>query len=143
MRKIKAFLLLTFLMTFVALQPLAAQTKEIVVNTKNQTLPKAFKLLEKATPYRVMYETKEVSGYKAARDVRAKDIKEAMNQLLSGTPFTFKVDDKFITVTQRKAIQKETATGTGEYYDVKGRVVDEVGVELPGVSVVVQGTRKE
>ena len=48
MRKIKAFLLLTFLMTFVALQPLAAQTKEIVVNTKNQTLPKAFKLLEKA-----------------------------------------------------------------------------------------------
>ena len=71
MRKIKAFLLLTFLMTFVALQPLAAQTKEIVVNTKNQTLPKAFKLLEKATPYRVMYETKEVSGYKAERDVRA------------------------------------------------------------------------
>ena len=139
----KAFLLLTFLL-FIACQPTIMaqrQAKEIVLNTNKQTLPKAFKLLEKATAYKVMYETNEVKGYTVERDVKAKDIKEAMNQLLESTPLTYKIDDKFITVTKRKANQKETASGTGDYYEVKGRVVDEVGVELPGVSIVIQGTK--
>lgn len=34
------------------------------------------------------------------------------------------------------------ATGTGEYYEVKGSVVDEVGVELPGVSVTILGAKQ-
>ena len=137
-------LLLTFLL-FVACPPTIMaqrQAKEIVLNTNRQTLPKAFKLLEKATTYKVMYETNEVKGYTVARDVRAKDINEAMKQLLEKTPFTYKVDDKFITVTKKKATAQLVATGTGDYYSINGKVVDEVGVELPGVSVVVQGSKK-
>ena len=144
MRKMNVLLLLTFLL-FVACPPTIMaqrQAKEIVLNTNRQTLPKAFKLLEKATTYKVMYETNEVKGYTVARDVRAKDINEAMKQLLEKTPFTYKVDDKFITVTKKKATAQLVATGTGDYYSINGKVVDEVGVELPGVSVVVQGSKK-
>ena len=57
MRKVKAFLLLTFLLSFACPPAIVAQqrqAKEIVINTNKQTQPKAFKLLEKATTYKVM-----------------------------------------------------------------------------------------
>ncbi|MGN0282513.1 MAG: carboxypeptidase-like regulatory domain-containing protein, partial [Prevotella sp.] len=143
MKKMKALLLLTFLLAFLCPQAMYAQGKtgDIVLNTKDMSLPKALKLLEKNTTYKVMYEVNEVKAYKVDKDVRAKDINGAMKQLLEKTPFTYKVDDKFITVTKKKTTVQAAATGTGDYYEVKGRVVDEVGVELPGVSVVVQGTK--
>ena len=80
MRKMNVLLLLTFLL-FMACPPAIMaqrQAKAIVLNTNRQTLPKAFKLLEKATTYKVMYETNEVKGYTVARDVRAKDINDEM-----------------------------------------------------------------
>lgn len=87
MRKTKALLLLTFLLAFVCPQVINAQGKtgDIVLNTKDMSLPKALKLLEKNTPYKVMYEVNEVRTYKVDRDVQAKDINGAMKQLLEKT----------------------------------------------------------
>ncbi len=121
-------------------QPIIAQgqTQEIVINMKNESLAKAFKRLEKATSYKVLYASQDVEGLTVSRNIKASNVREAMTQLLAGKGLTFKIDNQFITVTKGTM---HVSKGAGEFYDIKGKVVDENGVELPGVSVILQGTK--
>ena len=114
------------------------QTQEIVINMKNESLAKAFKRLEKATKYKVLYANEDVEGLTVSQNIRASNVQEAMTQLLAGKGLTFKINKQFITVT--KGVQ-HISKGAGEFFDIKGKVVDENGVELPGVSVILQGTK--
>lgn len=142
MKQKRDHLLMMLLLIFACFGHIAvtqAQTQEIVIKTKNESLPKAFKLLEKATKYKVMYVNKDVANYTVDRNVKAWDVSEAMTQLLAGKPLSFKIDKQFITVTKGA---KRISQGTGDFFDIKGKVVDENGVELPGVSVVLQGTKE-
>lgn len=132
-------MLLLFFACFGHVAVTQAQTQEIVIKTKNESLPKAFKLLEKATKYKVMYVNKDVANYTVDRNVKAWDVSEAMTQILAGKPLSFKIDKQFITVTKGA---KHVSQGIGDFFDIKGKVVDENGVELPGVSVVLQGTKE-
>ena len=132
-------MLLIFFACFGHVAVTQAQTQEIVIKTKNESLPKAFKLLEKATKYKVMYVNKDVANYTVDRNVKAWDVSEAMTQILAGKPLSFKIDKQFITITKGA---KHVSQGTGDFFDIKGKVVDENGVELPGVSVVLQGTKE-
>ncbi len=131
-------MILLFFACFGQIAVAQAQNQEIVIKTKNQSLPKAFKLLEKATKYKVMYVSKDVADYTVDRDVKAGNVKDAMGQLLAGKPLTFKIDQQFITVTKGTLL---VSKGAGEAFDIKGKVVDENGVELPGVTVMLQGTK--
>ena len=121
-------------------QPIIAQgqAQEIVINMKNESLAKAFKRLEKATKYKVLYASQDVEGLTVSRNIKASNVREAMTQLLAGKGLTFKIDKQFITVTKGSL---NISKGAGEFYDIKGKVVDENGVELPGVYVLLQGTK--
>ena len=121
-------------------QPIIAQgqAQEIVINMKNESLAKAFKRLEKATKYKVLYASQDVEGLTVSRNIKASNVREAMTQLLTGKGLTFKIDKQFITVTKGTL---HISKGAGEFYDIKGKVVDENGVELPGVYVLLQGTK--
>lgn len=114
------------------------QTQEIVINMKNESLAKAFKRLEKATKYKVLYANQDVEGLTVNKNIKASNVREAMIQLLAGKALTFKIDNQFITVTKGTM---HISKGAGEFYDIKGKVVDENGVELPGVYVMLQGTK--
>ncbi len=114
------------------------QTQEIVINMKNESLAKAFKRLEKATKYKVLYANEDVEGLTVSRNIKASNVREAMTQLLTGKGLTFKIDKQFITVTKGTML---VSKGAGEFYDIQGKVVDENGVELPGVYVMLQGTK--
>lgn len=120
--------------------PIAAQeqAQEIVINVKNESLAKAFKRLEKTTKYKVLYASQDVEGLTVSKNIKASNIREAMTQLLAGKGLTFKIDNQFITVTKGTL---NVSKGAGEFYDIRGKVVDENGVELPGVSVILQGMK--
>ena len=67
-------------------QPIIAQgqAQEIVINMKNESLAKAFKRLEKATKYKVLYASQDVEGLTVSRNIKASNVREAMTQLLTG-----------------------------------------------------------
>ena len=139
--KLRDYVLMSSLLLSPCLaQPTFAQgqTQEIVINMKNESLAKAFKRLEKATKYKVLYASKDVEGLTVSRNIKASNVREAMTQLLAGKALTFKIDNQFITVTKGTM---HVSKGAGEFYDIKGKVVDENGVELPGVYVLLQGTK--
>ena len=139
--KLRDYVLMSSLLLSPCLaQPTFAQgqTQEIVINMKNESLAKAFKRLEKATKYKVLYANEDVEGLTVNKNIKASNVREAMTQLLAGKALTFKIDNQFITVTKGTM---HISKGAGEFYDIKGKVVDENGVELPGVYVMLQGTK--
>ena len=143
MRKMWSFMLLTFLMSLLCNVSVSAQnqTGAIVMKAKNESLPTVFKRLEKVAKCKVMYVSNDVKGYKASNDVRAKNVSEAMTQILSGTSLGFTIDGQYVTVN-KKGGKTSQATGKGDFFQVSGKVVDESGVEMPGVTVFLQGTKE-
>lgn len=65
-------------------------------------------------------------------------LRSALEYVLNGTPFTFKIEDKTIIITQRPAEPQKTEM---KIIELKGIVVDSHTKEpLPGVTVMIEGT---
>ena len=125
--------------------PLAAQKLQQAVNVKasGDPLTKVFKRVEALTPYKVLYISQDVKDVKVTGDYRSDDIGRLMTQILKGTGLYYVVDGNFITVTKtkpREGSQRNSYEGEADAYNVSGKVVDENGVAMPGVSVFIVGT---
>ena len=117
--------------------------KEIVLEVKKERLPQVFKRLEKITNYKIMFVTEDVNKYEVSGIIRAKDIHDAMKQIIGEKPLEYTVDKQFITVTLKKAAIPKTAENLIQqttFRKIVGRVTDSDGNTLPGVSVMQKGT---
>ena len=113
--------------------------KEIVLEIeKREKLSQVFKLLEKASNFKIMFITEEVNQYEFQGTVRTKDIHEALKQIIGSYPLTYTIDRQFITVTAKGKDKSDSATK--EPIRLKGKVVDENGLPLPGANVIIHGT---
>ena len=126
--------------------PVAAQRleKEVSIKSSGESLVKLFKRVETATSYRILYVSEDVKGIKVNATFSSDDITDLMTRLLKDTHLYFTVDGHFITVTKNKpatGAKRENYDDDEEAYIITGKVVDEVGVALPGVSVFILGTK--
>ncbi len=142
MKKLLGVFVLVLLTSSLFPDMTVAQTsnpKEIVLEIKKrEKLPQVFKRLEKATSFKIMFITEEVNQYEFQGTVRATDIREAMKQIIGSHPLTYTIDHQFITVTAKK--NDKVALAPQEPIKLKGKVVDENGLGLPGVNIVIHGT---
>ncbi len=139
MKNVLTFLMVLLLSVGMFTPAIAQENKAvpfIFIRAQKEPLDNLLKALEKQTNYKIMYVTKDMQGQTFSGVVRAKDIQEAMTQLLADKPFTFTVDKQYVTVVKRTDEQRLAA---GETYELTGKVVDETGVGLPGVAVRIQG----
>ena len=135
---ILAFLLMQFCPVTMTAQK--GKDKEIVLEVKNERLPQVFKRLEKVTDYKIMFITEDVNKYGVNGTIRAKDIHDAMKQIIGNKPLEYTIDKQFITVTSKEA--NRTAEPRQETIKVQGKVVDENGVPVPGVNIKIHGTKQ-
>ncbi len=134
-------LLILFFLSFSMMQlwtdiVMAQKSKEIVLEFKNERLPSAFKKLEKATHYKIMFITEDVNKFSVNGTVRAKDIEEALKQIISNKPLEYSIDGQFITVTLKNVSHR--VRGSYGSFKLHGKVVDENGNPLPGVNISVK-----
>ena len=84
--------------------------KEIVLEIeKREKLSQVFKLLEKASNFKLMFITEEVLQYEFQGTVRTKDILEALNQFIGSYPLTYTIDRQFITDTAKGKDNSDSA----------------------------------
>jgi len=141
MKKISAILMLAFLLIQFCPTMVVAQKgkdKEIVLEVKNERLPQVFKRLEKATHYKIMFISEDLNKYEMDGVIRAKDIHDAMRQIIGDKALEYVIDNQFITVTSKEDKGEQEA----EPIKIQGKVVDENGVPVPGVNVKVHGTKR-
>lgn len=154
MRKSFKFIVLSLLLSFGAALQLHAfdapwvqqsnNDKEINIDVKKESLANVFKRLEKQTGYKFLFVTNDLNNLTFTGKIRTRDIREAMAQILSGKRLGYSINKEFINVfRQNEPFRSETPVVQEDVtYTLTGKVVDENGVALPGVSILIAGTRR-
>lgn len=139
--KLTAILLFLF-----CLQVSANSFGQISLNEKNAPLEKVLKQIKKQSGLALVYEDQLLQKAKPVDIVVSNaTVDNALALIFKNQPLTYEiVANQIITVKERKAEKKsiEVAVVESQPIDIKGKVVDEQGKPIPGVSVFIRGTNK-
>ncbi len=106
--------------------------RTITYRCTNQSLHKALSEVERLSGYyRIQYVMADVEPYTVTADIQAQPVTEAVAALLKSTPLKFDVNGRFVQVYNPAKRERQS----GEKGVATGRVVDEQGEPLIGVSV--------
>ncbi|MFT5941785.1 MAG: TonB-linked SusC/RagA family outer membrane protein [Sediminicola sp.] len=144
--RVSLFLLLLFSSNMYA--NISCEQNEIVsVNIKNEPLKMVFKTITDSLGYKFFYETSEIDLYKKV-DLVSKNVclSELLIELSVKSNLDYKITSNQIVVTKKTAnvnVGKTTDTKIPLPYQdkLKGTVLDELGMPLPGATVQVKGTK--
>lgn len=138
---IRKVFLAILLLVYPTVMPLVDARPAAVQQTEGEPLAAAFRKIEKATGYRISYAQGDVKNLKAQGKTTSKDIHKALDAVIGELPLAYSVEGKFVTVFPKK--NKDTnsdatvKTTTLKKLTLRGKVVDQDGEGVPGVSVKV------
>ncbi|MFT3703706.1 MAG: TonB-dependent receptor [Agriterribacter sp.] len=135
---------ITLFLMAVSLQVSATGFAQKKINLEVNTAPltEVLKQIEQNTIFRFVYSTESLQD-KMVRGARFKkaDLTKVMEQLLDNTALTYKmINDSLISIGEKK--EGTTYILHEEMASIKGKVVDEKGQPLAGVSILVSGTQR-
>lgn len=121
-----------------------SQTTTLSVKLKNSTLQELFLQIEKNSTYRFFYNNDEVDvSQRISVDAEEKTVGKILEVAFVGLPYSFKeLDNKLILIERNGAKSNPIGATMQQQKSVSGKVTDEAGQPLPGVTVVIKGTTK-
>ncbi|MGV8096746.1 MAG: TonB-dependent receptor [Mangrovibacterium sp.] len=133
MRIVTLLILISVTQTF-ALESYA-QTKQLSLNLRNETILNILNKIEDQSEFYFMYDATIVDvNQRKSISCENQPIAAILDQLLKDTKIVYEISDRQIVLT---SLQKAEI---GQSKTVSGRVTDSSGVPLPGVTVVFKGT---
>lgn len=133
MKLIVFFLLVSVISVFA--NKTYSQTKTLNLRMKNSTVKEVLRNIEEQSEFHFMYSEKLVDVKRVVSvDVKNKEIDDVLDQLFENTDVKHTVKDRFILLTSNRVINVQQGNA------ISGKVSDESGDPLPGVTVVVKGT---
>ncbi|MEI6142307.1 MAG: TonB-dependent receptor [Mariniphaga sp.] len=132
------------LFLFVAMVQLSAatysQTTRLKVAGQNLTLGQIFESIEKQSEFSFFYNVNQIDLTRKV-DINADNqlANKILDDVLSGTGMTYTINNKLIIIHKDgEVVSMASAQQQGK--TVTGKVTDQSGGSLPGVSVIVKGT---
>lgn len=112
-----------------------SQNIRLTLEKKSENLLTVLKELGRLSEYEFFYNDNEVRSYQV--NVSAKDagITEILDDILKKTPLTYRMVDNIIVITPRPVSE------TPQKVTISGIVREKGGGVLPGVTIVLQGTK--
>jgi TonB-linked SusC/RagA family outer membrane protein len=126
--------------SFVAISaPTYSQSTKLNLSIKNSSLIDVFRQIEDQSEFYFYFKKEEVKS-KDAVSLEVKDalVTEILDQVLAKTGLEYKVIDRYIVV--KPTGTADPAPSAQDNRRVSGKVTDQTGTALPGVSVFVKGT---
>jgi len=120
---------------------------QITYGVQNATLKNALQKLQKESGFNVFYFSPKVTPYKGISiPVQKRSVHETLERLLNNTTFTFRQEGKTIILIEKTtpetldhgSILNENVTEK----KIRGKVTDDNGEGLPGVSILIKGTQQ-
>lgn len=133
-------LTLVFLITALLQISFAARAQKVTLSEKDAPVAQVFEQIEKQTGYTFVY-TDEMLGGLAPITVNFKNtsLTDALKACFRDQPLTYTVKDKLIIMQYKPVLHKPEAQAA-QATVVKGKVTDETGGPLPGVTVALKGS---
>ncbi len=127
-----------FFLLFPSLLYGAGQQEKITISLKDVTIIEFFKEVEKITTFKFFYKTSQVESLpKISIEAKDQPISTVLNTVFAKTNLTYTFNEKQIVIQQ-----KNTNPATAQTVKITGRVIDKNQVPLPGVGIMLQGTKK-
>ena len=136
--------LLILLAVFTSSASVYSQATRLTVKMKDAPLSKVFDAIEKQSEFYFFYNRDYFNDNRLVTvDFENELVEKILQELFKGEPIIYEIYDRNIllripestlTAEQREVLQQQPA--------VSGRVTDESGQPLPGVTVVVKGTTR-
>ncbi len=121
----------------------ASKAQRITLTQKNATLEQLFKEIRKQSGYDFFFDLEDIKKAKKIDiSVANETIEKVLNRCFENQPFTYVLKDK--TVIIREQVKQNGPQGiplTVQQTVIKGKVTDEKGGALPGVSIKVKGSK--
>src|SRR5690606_10371815 len=130
----------TILMIFALLQVSAEGYSQINLNKKNVSLESIFKSIESQTGYVFFSKDDDLNNNNIDINISNASIERALDECFKDLPLTYKIVDKTVVVRRIKDSKPEKLIERNTVIPIQGKVTDEQGTPLPGVSVTVRGT---
>lgn len=144
--KILRTMKLICLFMFVALLQVSAssysQSAKLNVSGQNLALEKVFEIIEDQSEFSFIYNLKQVDlSQKVNVNFKNERVEKILDQVLDGTNITYTVNNRLIVV-HREGEKDLLGTPAVQQKSVSGKVTDEAGEPLPGVTVLIKGTTR-
>lgn len=119
-----------------------SMAQRVSMCVRNTPLSAVFNNINRQTGYIVFYNYDALQNARPVTlDIKNATIQELLHVSLMGQNLEYAIEDKTITVT--RIVQRDLpSVPAPAQIVVTGRITDENGVPLPGVSVVIKGTAK-
>jgi len=143
MFKLWRIMRLTFFIVLLGLLRVSAnvysQQTKLSMDLDNVTLKEAFREIEDRSNYVFFYNAEQIQlDQRVNLNVENKNIDEILNVLFRDKPIAYQVIDRRIVLYPKTA--DEFSYNSQGAHPVKGKVTNEKGEPIPGVTVVVKGT---
>ena len=144
MIKVMKLTILLLLMGVVAVSAKSySQATKVCIDVRNVTLAELFEEIEAQSDFYFFYKNDEVANIKRIDlKVKSETIEKILDDLLEGSDLKYKVVDRYIVISPgSKKLAGQRYADAGQK-SVSGKVTGEDGQPLPGVTVVVKGTKQ-
>ena len=136
--KIGALLLPLIFSVFCAFPSFAQTENTVTIQAKDIALEKVMQQIEKQT--RCVFLNKDVDVKEnVSVNISGKTLSETLNILFKGKDIDWKIDSGHIIIS-KKVAQSKATEGKATTSQISGVVIDEEGVPVIGVGVLIQGT---
>lgn len=128
--------ILTTLFLFVAIpNAWTQQTSRFTVQFKDATLVEIFNYFEKNSDYTFTYNSDVIKGadWKVSGEFTNATLEQVLTFSMHKSPFKFEISDKHVVISK--------ATSSLSVFPIKGKVVDNQGNPMPGVTIMIDGSR--
>jgi TonB-linked SusC/RagA family outer membrane protein len=113
-------------------------SKIIKISENNINLNELVWKIKKLTGYEFVCDTDDLSRYDDVTIKKEGSIEQILDEAFEDTDLTYYSEDNIYIIKKKDAVSNETFQQ--EKKKIKGKVTDEKGVPLPGVSVIIKGT---
>jgi TonB-linked SusC/RagA family outer membrane protein len=143
MKKIKY---LMFLLALFMATAAFSQQKKVTLSLKNVTVKTALEALKAQSGLSYWINANDVDMQKVISvNLKSKTVEDALKTILQGQDVRYQLSGDHIVISKATRVvepKQEKAAPSGEMRKITGKVTDEKGQPLPGVTVVIQGTTK-
>lgn len=136
-----ALALLCVLLTCLPFSAYGQSAKTVSLKFNNAPMSTVLMKIEDKTGYKMDFTYDEIQSYKVTVNVKNATVDTAMKAVLKGTPLSYSISGKFITVFRSKQSQVKMSKMIPAR-KVLGRVIDENGDPVIGASVYDKDNRR-
>ncbi|MBB5437873.1 TonB-linked SusC/RagA family outer membrane protein [Pedobacter sp. AK017] len=119
----------------------ATKAQRITFSQKNASLEQVFKEIRKQSGYDFFYDLEDIKKAKRVDlSVNNETLEEVLNRCFEDQPFTFMVKDRTVIIKEKRQPKTTGIAAVVQKVDIKGKVTDQNGGPLPGVSIKLKGS---